>query len=467
MERQHEDLDDEVEEEEEDEDDAESEMDSESEGASTKVVVDVQDFETGLRELEARGAGAPGTVDNFHKVALVDSSSYRGASDDEDDDANETVGIVGAAPRHDVRRRQFARFVTLLDRYGRERVRGVTFVSIQFDELGFHEADLDRLFGQVLPTFPLLDRLRFEFGSLPGAHRLGRFAARLSSERARRGGDGDGAWSGRRRPPLLDVLDLEDCAGDVAAFVPALAAALRGNVPIRSLNVTVLQSLGRDECRQLFHSLQHNSILQFLEVNVDEVHDGEDALVLPSDPTSGLRYLSIYAREWSAAGRSSLTRQLKTNTLLEDLRISYTSAPPGLQDHRPWIEMLESYNYTLSFLHEDGASDPGTTTGGPLHDDERIAALLQRNAWIRGGLGRLRGNYRVSPAALLPRALHVVRALPTLIFRFVRIGNVDALADLLLVADRQQQQTSSASSDKRSRATSLPRRSIRIARLRK
>jgi hypothetical protein len=274
---------------------------------------------------------------------------------------------------------------------------------------------------------------------------------------------------GRAAQPLLDVLDLEDCAGDVAAFVPALAAALRGNVPIRSLNLTALQSLGRDECRQLFHSLQYNSNLQFLDIHVDEVHDGEDALVLPNDPKSGLRYLSIYAREWSEAGTCSLARQLKTNTLLQDLRICYTSsaAPPAGPplDCRPWIEMLESHNSTLSFLDEHG---PPGTTGGPLHN-ERIAALLQRNASIRGGLGRLQETYRVSPVALLPRALHAVRALPTLIFRFVRIGNVDALADLLVVADRQRQrqQTSSASSDKRSCPTSLPRRSIRISRLRK
>jgi hypothetical protein len=237
MERRHdeEEESDEVEEEEVDADDAESEMDSESEGASTKVVVDVQDFETGLRELEARGSGAPGTVDPFRKVTLVDSSSHRDFHDDDaNDDANannEAIGIgIGAAPpRPDVRRRQFARFVTLLDRYGRGRVRGVTFVSIQFDELGFHDSDLDRLFGEVLPSFPLLERLRFEFGSLPAPHLLGRFAARLSTERAR---GGDFARAGSRRPPLLDVLDLEDCAGDLAAFVPTLAAALRDNVPI-------------------------------------------------------------------------------------------------------------------------------------------------------------------------------------------------------------------------------------------
>jgi hypothetical protein len=88
---------------------------------------------------------------------------------------------------------------------------------------------------------------------------------------------------------------------------------------------------------------------------------------------------------------------LKTNALLQDLRISYTSAAAGLQDHGPWIEMLESYNYTLSFLHED----PGTT-GGPLHDDERIAACLRRNASIRGGLRRLQKTIAcfLSPSCL-------------------------------------------------------------------
>jgi hypothetical protein len=435
MERQHE----EEEEEDEEEDDTASEMDSEAGSASTQIRVDVQDFEPGLRALEARGA--TGGADNFHKVVLIDT--YHPSWD-------ETIPIERLSLR-----RQFARFVTLLDRYGRERVRGFTFLFIRFDAPGLDidEADLDRLFGEVLPSFPLLDRLRFQYSSLPIRH-LGLFAARLSAE-AR------GAARIAARP-LLGLLDIENYPGDFAPCVPILAAMIRNNVPIRGLTLHAQQNMGRDACRQIFLGLQHNTNLRYLEVQVEQLFD--DAIILPGDPKSALRFLGIYAGEWTDEGGASLARQLKTNTTLWELNIA-SSPRGGPVDHRssPWIEMLESHNCTLRSVRLSGAVPDGT-----------IAAYVRRNELIRRALDRMH-EYHVSPPVLLPRVLHMVRTIPTLIYSFLRVGNVDALCDLLLVARQQQKSCSCSSSeaavptsDKRSRRPAAPlRRSSRVARPRK
>jgi hypothetical protein len=62
--------------------------------------------------------------------------------------------------------------------------------------------------------------------------------------------------------------------------------------------------------------------------------------------------------------------------------------------------------------------------------------LLRRNDRIRRALAQL-PHYRETPPALLPPVLELVRGLPTLLYRFVRQRNVNAVVEHLA---RQQQQ---------------------------
>jgi hypothetical protein len=146
----------------------------------------------------------------------------------------------------------------------------------------------------------------------------------------------------------LFALEIDGCRGDVAACVPALAAMIRRNAPVCILELNSITGLDRDGCRHIFDSLQHNTRLWSLEVGVDAVHD--DALILPTNKSSALRRLSIDVQRWTMEGKASLARKLKANTLLKDLLVVHRNTIP--LPHRPWIELLESHNFTLRTVRE-------------------------------------------------------------------------------------------------------------------
>jgi hypothetical protein len=104
-------------------------------------------------------------------------------------------------------------------------------------------------------------------------------------------------------------------------------------------------------------------------------------------------------------------------------------------------------------------------------NDMRVVALLARNARIRRGLRQLRG-YHVAPVALVPAVLELVSDLPTLVYRFVRLGDINALCDHLVARQGQRSSDSTNSSNKKKRWDRPPpsaslRRSARVARLHK
>ena len=72
-----------------------------------------------------------------------------------------------------------------------------------------------------------------------------------------------------------------------------------------------------------------------------------------------------------------------------------------------------------------------------LSHETAVALLLRRNERIHQALEDL-PDYHVSPSALWPSVLEMVSDLPTLIYRLVRRGDVNALSDLLLSRSQQQ-----------------------------
>jgi hypothetical protein len=389
------------------------------------LTVNVSDFEPGLRALEA--IGLRGAAADIRTVTLEDVQVYYGVAERRRGAEFET--------QQQAARRSFGRFVTLLDRYGREGVREVAFYSIGSDatEWSFDEADQARMFGEVLPNLPFLETLRFPCATLPIAH-LRTFASRLSATSS------------------LVELDLDRCYGDFLAFVPDLAAMMRRNVPIRVLKMNARKGIDRDTCRQLFRSLQYNSNLRRLDVSVEEVYD-DGALHLPTNEGSALRHLSIDVETWTREGKASLARQLKTNALLEALQVIHRNTIRIT--HRPWVEMLASHNFTLRSLREQSCSRYGVRRP---HMGDRIPRYLNRNGRVQQALGGLPG-YHVALAVLWPRVLGMVSGLPALLYRFVRLGDLNALVDLLVATH---------GSNKRSRPPPPPRRSSRrVGRLRK
>jgi hypothetical protein len=370
------------------------------------IEVDVRsDFEHGLQVLEAVGES---------RAADLREVTLKGHTSDGDE-------------RHRVRQR-FARFVDLLERHGREGIRSLTLAEVfSYSEsyrrqhgladggtTVFAESDQARLFGEVLPSLPRLERLRF-FQCLRYETNLSLFLSKLSASSA------------------LVELSIDNCLGhcNFPDCVPAVAAMIRGNsVPIQVLKLyATTDVMNKDDCQQIFGSLQHNTTLRRLEVLVYRVYD--DVLILP--PPSTIRCLRIEIRNFTKKGKSILAKQLTTNAVLEELHIVHPN--DRARDHRPWIEMLESHSYALRVLSEGRRYDDRE---GPTHvTDERIVACLRRNERIRQALDELQGTYHVSPMVLLPSVWGMVSKFPTLLYTFVRRGDVNALADLLLAQQQR------------------------------
>jgi hypothetical protein len=394
-----------------------------------QVRVDTTNFEPGLRAMEAIGARAAAELG---EVELVEYPR--------DDDFEAAAGTIETLRRR--RGPGFRRFVTLLERYGREGVRDVMLSLIHFAR-GYDEDDQARLFGEVLPRLPLLERMVLDSCDSYEAN-LELFASRLSVTSS------------------LVELEIQECFGDFSVCAPALAGMVRRNVPLQVLKLKPAERLDKDACRHIFSSLQDNSNLRRLEAWVEEVYDEHDVPILPSGPNSrsSLRRLDLDVKKWTDEGKSSLARQLRTNTGLEKLVVEYFATKIRVRQ-RPWVEVLESHNYTLRVLRERNRN--WEARARRLRDG-RVFACLRRNERIRQALHDLR-EYHVSPAVLLPRVLEMVSGLPTLLYRFVRLGDVNTLGDLLLVARRRprhRRRGRDAAKKKRSCPAPL-RRSVRLA----
>lgn len=96
---------------------------------------------------------------------------------------------------------------------------------------------------------------------------------------------------------------------------------------------------------------------------------------------------------------------------------------------RPITQVLETYNVTLRkvcfrwFIPQQ-----------PEHvmEERVLAGLRRRNRLIRRGIGQLEPrSYHVVPTSLLPRMLGMVSPLPTILYRFLRKGNLNTLCGLV------------------------------------
>jgi hypothetical protein len=159
---------------------------------------------------------------------------------------------------------------------------------------------------------------------------------------------------------------------------------IRTNVPIQVLKLNPKRWMDKDSCRQIFESLPHNSNLRRLEVRVVEVYD--DVLILPPHKTSSLQHLRIDVERYTTAGKALLAGQLRTNTVLEEMFVVHTTLVLGRSraQHRPWIELLQSYNFTLRSL--DDRNEARWWDARTLR--HYVAAHLRRNERINPGRAR-------------------------------------------------------------------------------
>jgi hypothetical protein len=289
---------------------------------------------------------------------------------------------------------------------------------------GLRAPDLERLFRDVLPHRPGLEALQFL-----GCHISGEYL-RLYTDALL------GAATTADSPPPLGelVLDFDGCGMEPLDpdCVAAISDLIRRNVPVRRLDVICrYPGLTEDNCRLLCGGVAHNTNLQQLTLMGGIYVAGTvDPAV---GPASSLVHLDLHG-QLSNEGMASIAQQLKNNANMEVL--NFSGIAPGYDDAHfgMLVETIENYDYTMRGVSEWYESrdlavpdpprvGPGSTIERCLRRNKRIGRALQ--AWP---------EYHVPSTGRWPILFELVNQLPTLVYRFLRRRNVQALCDAAAAA---------------------------------
>jgi hypothetical protein len=290
----------------------------------------------------------------------------------------------------------FGRFVAMLLRPEIARVlRSLILAFFQFDDEDFHRpTDLDRLFGEVFVlSLPALKTVQLVECTVPSSC-LSLLASMPPTSRLR-------------------TLDLEVCDMDQQGL-SHVVSMLHRDGPLQHLRLHPKEmGLDPDDCRLLCESVGRSRHLRTLDVKVKTVH-GDTLANVAESPASPLRALRVTGA-FTDEGTKSLARQLRTNTRMRELHLVDRKINLPLYLH--YVEdTIDTYNVTLQTVRVDNRP--------------AFASSLRRNRRIRSFVRHLGPrDYCVAPASLCPRAFGAMSAFPTLLYRLVRRGNLDALCD--------------------------------------
>jgi hypothetical protein len=151
------------------------------------------------------------------------------------------------------------------------------------------------------------------------------------------------------------------------------------------------------------------------------------AVAAALDGGSALTHLRVAPRLWSRRAFVELVEALRVDTALKEVILSqkggFKPAQAGLV-----LDLLLTHNFTLQNVQVVPRKDGTGSYEGPIGEQ------LRRNAYVRRAVEHLSASdYRIPRRAVWPRALQEVSTIPTLLYRFVRCGNVDALAEQVAV----------------------------------
>jgi hypothetical protein len=227
------------------------------------------------------------------------------------------------------------------------------------------------------------------------------------------------------------------------AVAEALSDMLRlhSTVPLQALDVTCESGLDEGTCRRIFRSMRRSTALRRLLLTLPKSCSAStlDGAVTPTSP---LRHLVVHFTSLiTHEAMTNLAHQLRANTTLLGLRLSEpdrpprrsvlpeSSPPPPTKDperFRPLADALSNFNCTLHFVDLNDLHPRSEVVG-------TIRTMLSRNRCVRTAVEHLNDkSYRLSSTALLPNALGLVRRFPTLLYRLLRRGDLNELADHLL-----------------------------------
>jgi hypothetical protein len=295
--------------------------------------------------------------------------------------------------------------------------------SVTLDGIGLHTDDgiraddLEMLLGTTLPSHPSLERIHVRGGAISDA-----YVALLAS-----------SMNSKHETPLVELAF--DCNFGDHGRAQIFADLVSRNSQLRALSLSALAPyarLGPDDFRLICKGLSSNTNLQSLSVVLSEILP--DTLDLAVSSTSPLRALHVTGY-LSRKAVHSLAMQLRTNVTLVELTISqnYPQSHCQAPHFDPIADSLETFNYTVLRFDHNGYSLTSPVRTVPGGGEGRIGKCLRRNQRIRLALHQLI-NYHVPATRLWPHVLGMVSALPTLLYRSLRKGNVQALCDVTAAA---------------------------------
>jgi hypothetical protein len=300
--------------------------------------------------------------------------------------------------------RMFPAFVAALDGHG--RVDTLHFSHVPFfdyrDDTSPQYDDLERLFGTVLPNLP---RLKYLYLIDCELHQ--RCAEHLFEALP----DDD------RRRPLLD-LDLRNTPLTPGACQALAGAVRRGGVSALKLKNARLDSESGTVLVQAAADSRHL-------LSIELADTPRTWTVIPAFWAGGamvratVRSLAVDAA-WTDAGMVELFRQLRANVSLRVLDVR--GSVSDLRIFELLEELLSTYNFTITRIGR----------GVPKYYKRRriIEAILLQNERVRKVNDQLQvRNYHVQERNVWPRVLRDVGTFPTLVYRFMRKGNLVALSD--------------------------------------
>jgi hypothetical protein len=266
------------------------------------------------------------------------------------------------------------------------------------------ERDLEQMFGTVLPNLACLNALGIKNSRLQP-----RFLNSFAESAAR-----NPAFS-------LDSLTIVATPLDAECGRILQSMLLQRNVRVRELSLRRC-GLDADGWRLVCEGAAANRHLEHLVLKDDVVLPPGSA-VAALGPESTLSKLRAAPRLWTRRAFVELVEALRVNTALHEISLSQKGGfKPAHADLV--LNLLRTYNFTLRNVYLVPRKDGTGSHEGP------IGALLRRNAGVRRAVEHLgASDYRVPRRAAWPLALQEVSTIPTLLYRFVRRGNVDALAE--------------------------------------
>jgi hypothetical protein len=272
------------------------------------------------------------------------------------------------------------------------------------------DEDLDRLFGSVLPHHPTLVEIVIRNALLPPS-RIDAFF---------------GAMATRTEPSPLQKLEFSGTVLDNNTAPAAIARMLRNKacVPhLRDLRFTGTR-LDGDALKQICDCFPDRSSLRCFHFTASvEAVVTSDTLVGALGPASSLETLKVCAR-WTHEGLVSAVQALRTNETLQDIELLRVLEGRNELVRDEFCKLLSRYNFTLRRT--------SLFFGQEVEHEAAIRAMVEQNRPIQRVHEHLKlMGYQFELYKLWPAVMGSMSRFPTLLYRFLRRGNVVGLASVL------------------------------------